>query len=510
MSVKKRIIRNTTFSALAHGISSIITFLLLPYLIHRLGAAEYGLFGFARTFSFTGMMALSDAGLRKSIVKYVAQYEAQGQAEDLRTTITSSALFLLAAGMILAALGALVSGGLSELLAVPEEARGVFGVALTIVFVSYAFELPGAAMAGALEGLQRYDYLKLVEIARVSLYAGLAIYFVSKGAGFLSLVGAYTVASLLQTLTWSVLTFRALRDRGRGAKIFSVDSLRQCLGMGKYLFSAQVSSTMGNYGERVLITIFLTPTVMTMYEVLVKLPRFVKASLGFGASAVTPVASELDALDDESRLRLLYQQGLRFNLMLMYPVILCATFFAGDFLRLWVGTDYLHLTTLLQVMLLVYMVVPLGNFGWKILVGRNKRLAFISHLQWVNTIFKLAVVYFLLERIGLWAVVVASASVVITLPVSLKIFGEEIGVGPGWVAWLSLRIALVGASPVILVGGLGRWISLDGLVPLVLAGGVWVVAAWPLFYWTVMDAQSQTLVRDAIGALMRVRSTRRP
>ena len=79
MSIKRKIIRNTTVSAVAHVIISIIGFALLPFMVVRLGAVEYGLIGFAKVFSVLGVMGVFDFGLRTAITKFVAQYKVENK-----------------------------------------------------------------------------------------------------------------------------------------------------------------------------------------------------------------------------------------------------------------------------------------------------------------------------------------------------------------------------------------------------------------------------------------------
>ena len=502
MSIKQKILKNTIISGVAHVYISIIGLLLLPFMINRLGAVEYGLIGFIRVFSVLGIMGVFDFGLRMVITKFVAQYKAENKEYYILTIISSSSIFLLLVGSLLSAIGMFISGHVASFLSVPDIYKENFKLALKVVFVSYVFELPGIIFAGAIEGFQRFDYLKSTEVIRFSLYAIFSVMLILSGYGFLEIVISATLLSFGQVLVYGYLTKKCVGKISRHSKFFSLTALRECFKLSRHLFSAQVSSVLGNNAEKVLITVMLNPVYMTMYEIIVKLPRFIKSSISFLGAAIMPAASELAARQDTDRNRQLFVQGLRLNQMAGYPIVICILFLAKDFIEAWVGSEYASLVILLQMLLMVNLLSPVANFGWKIMLGMNRKVPYISYLQWINTLIKFGVLLLLLPTIKLWAVVLASLSIVTTLPVSVTIFCRELNVRYRTLLVESVLIIVISALPAMFVPGLREFIGMDNVLQLVAVVSVWLAVVWPLFYCFVMDKASKQIVKSLLGAFL--------
>jgi O-antigen/teichoic acid export membrane protein len=83
-ALKEKIIRNTISCGASSTISILANFLLLPFMISRLGVIEYGLIGISDIFTVGGCMSLLEMGFQSSISKYVAEYNAKNNHIKIR------------------------------------------------------------------------------------------------------------------------------------------------------------------------------------------------------------------------------------------------------------------------------------------------------------------------------------------------------------------------------------------------------------------------------------------
>ena len=88
MSVSRSVIKNIFFRWGQYGISAVVSFVMLPFLLHKLGDSIYGLWILIG--SFTGYLGLLDMGIGMSLVKYISEFTAKKDHKSLGRFIASS------------------------------------------------------------------------------------------------------------------------------------------------------------------------------------------------------------------------------------------------------------------------------------------------------------------------------------------------------------------------------------------------------------------------------------
>ena len=62
------------------GLNAIVGFLYTPYMLHKLGQSEYGLYSLVA--SVVAYLTLMDFGFGNAVVRYTAKYRAEGKQEE--------------------------------------------------------------------------------------------------------------------------------------------------------------------------------------------------------------------------------------------------------------------------------------------------------------------------------------------------------------------------------------------------------------------------------------------
>lgn len=264
-------------------------------MIAKVGIVEYGLVGISSIFAMSGYVSLLELGFQKTIAKYTAEYHAQNNELKICRLISTMFWVFMAIGILLMIVGLSFTGLILSFLKLPAGYRSSFQIALTIIFVSYVFQFPNLVFAGLFEGLQRFDVLKGIQVIATILSALSVIILLMSGYGYIAIVCSTIAALIIQCLLYFILSFKTLPYLSIRYKHFSIRYLAEIWQMAKYLFAGKISSLIYHQTPRVLISIFLGAAVMTSYEVVIRLPRFLKVMLGFVNAAVTPAASELNA-----------------------------------------------------------------------------------------------------------------------------------------------------------------------------------------------------------------------
>jgi O-antigen/teichoic acid export membrane protein len=415
----------------------------------------------------------------------VSQYNAINKKDIAWQIIFSSQTFLIFIGLAATVTGVLMSSYIISFLSLPKGTEETFRKALIIVFFSYPFILPATMFKGALQGLQQFSYLKVIEFMKVLLYYFFSIMLVLRGFGFLAVVCTFIILSFTEVLFAGYFTIKFFRNYIN--LNFSFKKLFESLNLAKYLFSASVSSLIGNNFPKLFITFTLSPQYMTMYEVLNKVSLFVKSIIPLSGEVIMPASSELFAINEKIKNKRLFFYGLKLNCIIIYPFVFCLAFFAKDFLLIWMGEDFVNLDHILQIFLLVYFIFPLGNFGWGILLGMNRKVKYISYFQWIVTFIKVLIIYFFLPIIHLWSIALANWSILFVLPFSLYFFSKEFQIKVSEIIRQTLLIGLVASLPILLVIPSKRLIMVDTYIELLIYILVWLILSWTVTYFIILN-----------------------
>src|SRR5258708_4975874 len=91
MDLTKKTVRNSLYNLLAFTYPVILSLFTTPYIIHKIGAENYGIFALAT--SFVGFLAFLDFGISPALVRYVAEYNARDEQDKINRFFSTSVLF---------------------------------------------------------------------------------------------------------------------------------------------------------------------------------------------------------------------------------------------------------------------------------------------------------------------------------------------------------------------------------------------------------------------------------
>ena len=495
--IKEKIIRNTMSCGAASAVTILVNFLLMPFMISRLGVTEYGLIGMSAIFTVGGCVSLLEMGFQSSISKYVAEYNSRDNQTKIAKIICTSAAMFFLIGVILAICGILLSSlFVNHLLAIPPQYRLSFRIALLVVFVSYIFQFPNFVAMGFLSGIQRFDILKGAQIVATLFYAGGVVFLLCFGHRYLSLIVFQTCVLFLQFSFYVWVIWRHHKFLRLRRSNLSLKAMREVFRMTKFLFMSRLSGLAFHNSPRIIIGIFLGPVFMTSYEAVIKISRMIKAALGFVNSAIMPAASELYANENATILRSLFLKAYRYQVIAVFPVVTAVMFLAGQFYTVWLGSDFVKLAPLLWIALIFNLVTPLITVGGAMMIGMNRKLKSITLLSILNTLLSILFMLVLIHQYELVAVFLGlSASTVIVLPFYVRIFLKEFNV-EGWTFFReNVLVVVLAAFPLALVSIISQLMVYDNYLTLFFEGGLWCSAYWIVLYFFVLDSEDRDIVK---------------
>lgn len=321
--------------------NAVLSFILTPYLIRRMGVETYGLYLIFHTAA--SYMALASLGAGGATYKYVSFYHGTGNSRALKETMTYSLLMhglgALAAAAILGPGARFFAVRLFHLSG-PLLGPGIF--VLRLAAAGALFMALMQVALNALPGLQRFDYYNVVLFAQAGLgplgIAGL----LALGVGIRGVLAWYVaftgVVSLAALWIISMLVARAdagarpSPDPGLPFGVFIKWSLSQLLIPMAWMVTYN--------SDKIFIARAMSLSSMTLYSVPAGLLQRLQIFPGAVSTVAMPIMSELQGEDAHERLRRMYLKSLRFLLWLMLPTLTLLFVFMPQFLTLWLSGQF--------------------------------------------------------------------------------------------------------------------------------------------------------------------------
>ncbi|HRE48786.1 MAG TPA: oligosaccharide flippase family protein [Aggregatilineales bacterium] len=399
---------NTLINLLNLTVNIIVGFLIAPYFIHSLGSELYGIWVFTLSLSVTrGALIIFDLGILSALVKYVAEYHAQGDPRKVNEAFSGAFLTYLLIGGV-TALGLLVFAAAfsGSLFRTPPEHLDTARSLLFILALQTLFDFPALAVQGVLEGLQRYDVTRGLNIVRIFLYSGLSLLFLQAGMGVYALAWATFLSELVRLLGhiyWGRRAFPAWRLVYCPSRAV----LRAMVGLSSKMFVFALATTVYNQMDQIILATRLSTTALTDYDISARLHTLVFALTTLIGPFMVPAASALYAQADLPALRRLMLRATRFTAAFAAPATILLIVLAESMTRYWIGAEYLHTVTATRLFLSYLLMYLLIRVGQNMLIGMN-RLAVLLPALLISTIVNLLVSLIAVGSLGVTGVILGT------------------------------------------------------------------------------------------------------
>ncbi len=364
-----RVYRNAIAHTAATVISVAVGIALTPFLLHTAGRADYGLWVLSQTFSAaSGYMAIFGLGLQAAAVRLVAQgpegdgaYTASVLRAALRTYLALGAAAALTVLIFGESVGARVFG-------IPPDqqvaAHLVFAIVAGQGFVEYATW----AYVAVLEGRQRYDLTRTLELVRLAVFAAVAVVLVRAGMGAVGLAAATLCGIVCRGVAaWAIartyLPARPGHDAGQGGRH------PQLFGLARSFSIINLASVVYNLIDRTVIGTMVGVRWLADYDVIARVATVASIPANLLPTVVPAAGAELAARGQLERLRRMFVRATRHSLYLGLFVASTLMLIAPEILRTWVGPEYLRLATPLRIYLVMYLFAPVTLVGHAMAMG---------------------------------------------------------------------------------------------------------------------------------------------
>jgi O-antigen/teichoic acid export membrane protein len=395
--IRWRILRGTGSNYLGKVITLATWFFLTPFILHRLGASDYGLW--VLTGSVVAYGSLLDLGIGGAVVKYVAEHVARGEGEQAKRLVSTSLWLYTALGIVAFLLFAGLAPLFPRFFNVPPDQHDLAFWLVVLMGAALGISLPAAAASAVLQGLHRYDLLNLVSVTSTLLSAAASVTVLLLGGGLFGLVAVSLPVVLLSQLLAIWLVHRTAPWLGFGWRGARFALVRPVLSYSVSVFVVQFATRLQLKTDELVIGRFLPLGALAPYALARKLSELTLMLPGQFMKVLLPLASELEAGNDRARLRALYIAGTRLSLVIAVSIGGALILLSGRFIEAWVGRGFIGAAPLVVILAAAGIVSagiwPAGSILQGI--GRHRWLAVSSFITGVANI---ALSIILVQRLG--------------------------------------------------------------------------------------------------------------
>lgn len=461
----------------------LVGLLYTPYMLHRLGQSEYGLYSLVA--SVIACLTILDLGLGNAVVRYTAKYRSEGRDEEQYELFGMFLMLYLGIGVL-----ALVAGGVFV-----AHFDGWFGHTMTLhelerarqmlmlLVLNVAFTFPMSIFGSILTAYERFVFPRVLQIVRILLSTGVMVALLAMGCKALALVVVQTVFNVLTlTIHWLYCRY-CLRVKIR-FRTFRKGLLKE---VGVYSFWVFLSVVMDRIywstGQFVLALYDGTDAV-AVFSVAIQLSLlYMSFSTSISGVFLPRVTGMVTCRASEADVSHLFLRTGRIQFAVMALVLTGFAVFGRSFVRLWAGPEY-EGAYAIALLLFVSLTVPMiQNLGITILQARNQ-MKFRSLLYLVIAFISLGAQFVLARRYGGMGVAIAiSGALLVGQGVAMNVYYhrcQKLDMRAFWceIGRMSVVPIIVALSASIALQG----IVLDTWMKLAVAIGIYLLVYVPLFY----------------------------
>jgi O-antigen/teichoic acid export membrane protein len=367
---RERFGRNVAFAWGGYMVNVIAGFIVPRMISDHLGQTTLGIWDFA--WSFVSYFGLVQLGMGGSISRYVARHRANQDFLGLNRSVSTIAYFLRAVGwlaLVLAVISAwcllpLFGPRLGDELA---TTRWVFLFLGTEIAIIISLSVYGSVIAGC----HRWDLQNTVNAFANGLVAFAMIGVLLLGGGLPALALVHCMIMIGSELVRWSLVKRICPELVIKSHLASWPTFVEQARYSIKSLIPSVADLLSNHALSLLIMAFIGPASLAIFSRARSLMGTLRNLAAKFGMIVVPIASELQARNDQGALRETMLAAPAVISSLMLPFLFAMGIFGNELMRLWMGEAYVF-SGMIPILAIGTYVTLVQEPVWSLLSGMNR------------------------------------------------------------------------------------------------------------------------------------------
>lgn len=486
------------------GLNAIVGFLFTPYMLHKLGQSEYGLYSLVA--SVVAYLTLMDFGFGNAVVRYTAKYRAEGKAKEQYNLF--GMLYVLYVGIsVLTALGGLalyynVDTMFGDTMSSAELSRAK--VMMLILTFNLAFTFLFQIFSSIITAYEDFIFQKAIAIIRTVLNTIVMVFLLHIGYKAIAMVIVTTVFNVVTLLINLWYCKRRIKIKVRFGHF---DKALMCE-IAIYSFWIFLNSIMDRVywstGQFVLGAVSGTIAVSVFALAIHMQSMYMSFSTAISGVFLPKVTGMVVTQKSDNEISNLFIKTGRIQFIIMAFILSGFIVFGIPFIRLWAGVDYSD-SYYITLMFYAALLIPLiQNMGITILQARNQ-MKFRSLLYiCIASISFVAQIVFSKIYGAIGCAMAISAALFIGQGLVMNIYYQRkqgINIVRFWqqIGKMSVVPFVITTISIFIVS----WLNIHSWLLLLLAIAVFTGCYIPLFWKFSMSVYERELIKQPLQQLMK-------
>jgi len=329
--------KNTIWNLLGQVLPMAVAILVVPKLIHSMGAARFGVLSLA--WVIIGYFSFFDLGIGRAVTKLVSDKLAVAEIEDIPSLVWTSMFLMFAFGMIGGSVLVVLSPWMChKALNIPFDFQADAMKCFWILAVSLPITTLSSGARGVLEAAQKFRMLTVLRVPLSSYsYLGPILVLPFSNSLFavtsMLLIGRMIGLALHFWYCMKVMPFLT-EDVVVRRSLFN-----PLLKFGGWLTVSNVISPIMLYADRFLISGLVSVAAVGYYSAPFDVITRVWIIPGSIVGVLFPAFS-VSVNEGVDKTQLLLDRGMKYVAIIVFPIVLVAVAFAPEGLSLWLGSSF--------------------------------------------------------------------------------------------------------------------------------------------------------------------------
>jgi O-antigen/teichoic acid export membrane protein len=411
---RKLFVLGATSQYFAYFVGIATSVITVPVYLHFLGQDTYGLY--VTLSSIVSYFILFDVGIGFSVPKYVAEYSAKDEKENLESMLSTFLLAYLIIFVLALVAGIAIAPGISKLLRMPDDLIQAGRLALIILAANFGILMVGGLYTSIFTGMRRVYIRNLFSVGQTVVIAVLSIIVLWLGGGMVGICIVMASVSLIQLAVAFLLVRRQYSDIRIKPRLAEWSMLREVAFPTLNYFIIQVISLVVLSTDNIVIGAFIGVGAVAPYSIAFRFCRYFTSAVGIPTTVLYPFFSDWYARGKLEELRRNHRRLMKLTTILAVLIAIFTVFFGPMIIKLWVGNENYVGNSTLYIFCIIIVTSLIVQVSATLLAGIGKH-APIAYLGLLEAAMNLVLSIIFVRYWGVFGV--ALATVIAGLPTNL-------------------------------------------------------------------------------------------
>lgn len=456
----KLLIRNSLYNVIAKIIFVGIGFVIIPFLIFKLGIESYGIWVLIGSiFRYRDIFSL---GLNSAVNRYIPHYVATGEYNKVSKVISTALIFYICSSILFMLVSIILYYNLTNWFAIPEDLHSISKILVLLVGFGFSIIIPLNISTAILSSLQKYDILNIGIIIHVILRALILVFLLLNDFGLLAVGLTFVLSEIILKISYNYYSKRMLLNHSKiSFKNIDFVLLKQMLAYGINTFLFSMSIVVIYRSSDMIIGIFRNVEDISKYSVITVLILVLHQLLQAFLSVIKPAISSLNATNSKNQITTIATLTQKYSLIFLIPSSIFFILFGKELLGIWISDEFSQLHSILTVLVIGNFFFLSQQSNYFVLVGKGEHKIFGI----IAIITAISAVVFSIISLGFFKFGLISVAVSTSIPLILFAgillqfyFNKKMNIKLMRTIKTSWFPALIGTLPALLILILSRYL----------------------------------------------------